>query len=110
MTWIAEQPVVFVWADGRREEGRIAVGMPEDTSPRGAACTAALDGLLPRAIPIHGGTRLHALVLAVRFLELLLEGFTSKGGRVLTLDPRGEVDAFAGIFGSLRLDLPGLPE
>ena len=53
---------------------------------------------------------MHALVLAVRFLELLLEGFTSKGGHVLTLDPRGEVDAFAGIFGSLRLDLPGLPE
>jgi len=104
VSWIAEQAVVFVWPDGRRVEGRIAVGTPEDVGPEGpgeARCSAAVDGLY-REFQLHGASQLQALVLAIGFLQRTLTDFASKGGRVLTLDPRGEVDALAGIFGSLQ--------
>jgi hypothetical protein len=28
VTWIAEEPITFVYPDGRRVDGRIAIGLP----------------------------------------------------------------------------------
>ena len=101
--WIAEEEVLWVWPDGRQLPGRIAIGVPEDLSPRGARCATALDGL-HKVIHIQGGSRLQALVLAIGFVEARLASFASKGGRVL--DPAGEYDALTGMFDLIRPDPP----
>ena len=94
-SWIAEEPVVFVYADGRRNAGRIAVGLPEHVGADEARCSIALDGL-ERTRPIHGATTLQALLLAIRFLGMRLHDFMLKGGRVV--DPNEDTDVPLGAF------------
>ena len=97
--WIAELPVVFLHPNGRRADGRIAVGLPFVVDERQASCPVALDGMDTLRMPISGGEPLQALLLAVRFLGARLHDFKTKGGRVLH---RGddecevELDAFFG--------------
>ena len=89
-TWIAEQPVVFLHADGQRVRGRIALGAPMDDG-RTASCALALDGIpdaLSRAAsrPIQGDTTLQALLLAADLAARILRLFIDRGGRVLMED------------------------
>lgn len=90
---------MFVHPDGRREAGRIAVGVPEQIDTNEARCPISLDGF-ERARPIHGGSTLQALLLAIRFLGMRLHDFTSKGGRVVDPD-EGEDVPLEALFGSL---------
>jgi hypothetical protein len=96
---MAEEQVVFVHPDGRREAGRIAVGLPEQLDPNEARCAISLDGF-ERTRPIHGGSTLQALLLAIRFLGMRLHDFTSKGGRVVDPDEGDDVPLEA-FFGDL---------
>lgn len=59
-TWIAEEQVVFVHPDGRRERGRIAIAMPVQVDQNEAKCAVALDGFDPVPGPIYGGSRTHS--------------------------------------------------
>lgn len=99
-TWIAEEKVVFVHPDGRRTVGRIAVGVPEQVGPDEASCPIALDGL-ERTRPIHGGSKLQALLLAIRFLGMRLHDFLSKGGRVFYPVEDVDVPLEAAFFGPM---------
>jgi hypothetical protein len=98
-TWIAEEKVVFLHANGRRVTGRIAVGMPVQIDETEARCTVALDGLDRIQIRVGGTSTVQALLLGVRHLGMRLHDFRSKGGRVL--DPRDDSDALDGTFGPL---------
>lgn len=82
-TWIADEAVVFLYSDGRRVPGRIAVGMPVQVDDVEAHCFVALDGFTPMPTKIIGSTTLQALTLAVRFLGTRLHDFLQDGGRVL---------------------------
>jgi hypothetical protein len=98
-TWIAEQPVVFLYGDSRRS-GRIAIGLPVQINPTEARCSVLLDGLDVHPIGIVGMSSLQALLLSVRFLGMRLHDFLSKGGRVL--DPGdGSETALDGLFGPM---------
>ena len=100
-TWIADQAVVFVHADGRRLEGRIAIGTPY-YDERNAACAYSLDGLDPprdRVREIFGETTLQALLLTVQFVGTYLHGFVAHGGRVLHVD--GSELPLEALFGPL---------
>src|SRR4051812_5064111 len=88
-TWIADQAVVFVHADGRRSPGRIAIAQPEQVGPDEATCLIALDGL-ERTRSIHSASTLQALLLGIRFLGMRLHDFVSKGGRLVA--PDGDTD------------------
>jgi hypothetical protein len=99
-TWIAELPVVFVHANGRREDGRIAVGLPFVVDEHQKSCAVALDGM-DRGGVISGGDTLQALLLAVRFLAMRLHDFTSKGGRVLYRGDAGDEVPLDAFFGAL---------
>src|SRR5689334_1996949 len=88
-TWIAEEPVVFVRADGRRSAGRIAVAQPERADTGEARCAVILEGLETN-LPISGESTLQALLLGLRFLGMRLHDFLSNGGRVL--DPEDDSD------------------
>lgn len=102
-TWIAEEKVVFFHADGRRNVGRIAVGLPVEIDATEATCLIALDGIHHIPGPIHGGSRLQALLLAVQFLGMRLHDFVSNGGRVLDPHDDSEVPLNA-LFGALLRD------
>lgn len=102
-TWIAEERVIFVHPDGRRSPGRIAVGLPVQVDPAESTCPIALDGFHTIPRPIHGGSNLQALMLAVRFLGMRIHDFLSKGGRVL--DPDDDTDMqLQAFFGRLLAD------
>lgn len=95
VTWIAEEPVVFVRPDGSRANGRIALAAPIfNEQHRHASCAYELDGMdqswSDRAAPymIHGETTLQALLLAASFVGTMLHAFIERGGRVL-YPPRG---------------------
>ena len=98
-TWIAEESVVFVYPDGRRITGRIAVGLPARVSDVEAHCLIALDGIDHKAVPVMGGSPLQALVLGLQIIGSRLYDFRAHGGRVLY--PTGESDMLDGLFGSL---------
>jgi len=86
-TWIAEERVVFLHANGHRSAGRIAIVAPMQRD-QDCACAVALDGL-QRPGTIFGDTTLQALLLAAQFLGFRLHDFISRGGRVL-LSPDDE--------------------
>jgi len=106
-TWIAEERVTFVHPDGRREAGRIAVGLPELDDDGVARCPVVAEGCYPRLHPMAGDGTLQALLLGVRLLGTLLHVFKERGGRVLAADEDEELplDAF---FGPL-LRMPEVP-
>lgn len=98
VTWIAEEPVVFVRPDGSRASGRIALAAPIfNEQHRHASCAYDLDGMdqssSGRAAPymIHGETTLQALLLAASFVGTMLHAFIERGGRVL-YPPHGASD------------------
>jgi len=105
-TWIAEERVLFVHADGRRSNGRIAVGLPTRMPTGEAACPIALDGL-ERLPPISGESELQALCLALGLLGMRLHDFVSRGGRVLEASGEHEELPLAAVLGPLFRDAPG---
>jgi hypothetical protein len=94
MRWTAEHEVVWLF-DGRRVPGRIAIGVPE-LVPDGdgeAICPVALDGLQP-VTRVHGEGEFHALLQAVRFLEVRLRHHVADGVRVVfDDDPEGDPES-----------------
>ena len=74
MTWIAEQPVIWVFPDGERRDGRIALAAPEPDPRPGVEgdttwkCEAALDGLWHRPLVVFGDDSLQPLLLMLRLL------------------------------------------
>lgn len=99
-TWIAEEKVVFLHSDGRRNAGRIAVASPVQIDAGEAHCGVALDGFHAVPGPIIGASTLQALLLAVRFLGMRLHDFVATGGRVLHPDDDSDVPLDA-LFGAL---------
>jgi hypothetical protein len=93
MRWTAEHEVMWL-LEGRRVPGRIAIGVPE-LVPGGdgeAICPVAIDGLQP-VTPVHGEGEFHALMQAVRFLDMRLRDYVAKGVRaVFDDDPEGDPD------------------
>jgi len=100
-TWIAERAVVFVHRDGRRSEGRIAVGQPYMVSEVEARCPLVLQGLETFPPQIAGDSTLQAMLLAVRLAALRLHDFCGKGGRIEypAEEGGGDVD-LEGLFGA----------
>jgi hypothetical protein len=103
-TWIAEEPVIFLFPDGRRVEGRIAIAQPAPaTKFQGAfECELAID-CFEQAGPIYGDSSLQALLLATQFLANEVHRFLRRGGRVLYPGESGDaveldvpLDAFFG--------------
>jgi hypothetical protein len=82
-TWIAEEAVVFLYLDGRRVPGRVAVSLPVQVDDIESYCLVALDGFTPRPTKIIGGSRLQPLTLTVRFLGKRMHDFVCDGGRIL---------------------------
>ena len=75
-SWIAEQSVVFLYADGRRVPGRIALGAPHDDG-RSSTCVIALDGIsdeLAPKTPVHGDTTLQAQGLGSYIQQMTTAG------------------------------------
>lgn len=101
-TWIADEPVVFLYSDGRRVPGRIALGYPLPVAgPYRASCDTLLDGIDDgRGVMLEADTPFHALQLAMSSLATRLSTFLANGGRVLTPEGDGEVNLEA-FFGPL---------
>ena len=99
-TWIAEEHVIFLHADGRRVPGRISISMPERVSAHEAQCLATLDGVHDKPQPIRGASTMQALLLAARFLGIELYSFLAFGGRVLYPDEDADVP-LESLFGEL---------
>lgn len=88
MTWIAEEAIVFVYPDGRRVVGRIAIGLPTMLGEHEAKCELALEPLDPRVREYSGGGKLQALVSALQIAGTLIDAFLKDGGRLLyPIDP-----------------------
>lgn len=100
-TWIAEYPVVFVHRDGRRCDGRIAVGLPRMVSDIEARCPLVLDGLETFPPQIAGGSTLQALLLAARLAGRRLQDFRARGGRIEYPGREGDEVDLEALFGSL---------
>jgi len=81
-TWIAEHAVVFVHPDGRRCDGRIAVGLPYMVSDVQARCPLVLEGLETFPPQIAGDSTLQAMLLAIRLAAVRLHDFRARGGRI----------------------------
>jgi hypothetical protein len=81
-TWIAERAVVFVHPDGRRRDGRIAVGLPYLVSDVQARCPLILEGLETFPPQIAGDSTLQAMLLAIRLAARRLHDFRARGGRI----------------------------
>jgi hypothetical protein len=92
--WTAEQPAIFLHADGRRVTGRIALGYPLPAAgPYRASCRTLLDGIDEgRGERIEADMQLQALQLAMASLATRLRAFLAEGGRVLNPDGEGEAD------------------
>lgn len=109
--WIAEQQVVLLHPDGRRETGHIAVGQPyvlavgDPTGNYESHCPVEVSGLWSREHPMIGFGTLSALLNGVSFLGIVLHRFVSDGGRVLDAEDGTEVDA-AALFGPLLREPP----
>jgi hypothetical protein len=107
-TWIASEDVVFLYANGRRVPGRIAVGLPVQIDATEASCMIALDGFQYQTHQLRGTSTLQAVLMAVRFIGWRLHDFLSKGGRVL--DPEEEDADFPieALFGPLLRQATGV--
>jgi hypothetical protein len=109
-TWIAEQRVIWVFPDGERRPGRIAVGEPW-VVPGGngeARCACLLEGLEDTGDPLAGDGTFEALIIAVRFLGWRLHVFASHGGYVTRQDDFYPT-RFKDLFGPLLADPPPPP-
>jgi hypothetical protein len=103
MTWTAELAILWV-VDGRRVPGRVAIGVPE-LVPDGdgeAICAAAIDGLQPVTM-VHGAGEFHALMQAVRFLDLRIRHHVADGVRVVFAgnddrDPESATESLLAMF------------
>jgi hypothetical protein len=106
-TWIAERAVVFVHPDGRRRDGRIAVGLPYMVSEAQARCPLILEGLETFPPQIAGSSTLQAMLLAARLAALRLHDFRARGGRIEYPGEEGggEVDLDA-LFGAPFVECP----
>lgn len=104
MSWMADEEVVFVHADGRRVAGRIALGAPI-ASGREVSVEVSLQGIEPRlSTKIYGETTLQALMLGIRFMGYRLHDFLQKGGRVVYGDNQPfPIDSY---FAGLLTDPP----
>jgi hypothetical protein len=91
-TWMAEQRLVFVYPDGRRVAGRIAIGLPTITSEREASCVLVFEGLQPQHLTMRGASQFQAMTLGLQFLALQLRVFCRDGGRVLYSDAPDDED------------------
>lgn len=90
MTWIAELPIVWVFRNGERVSGQIAIGVPE-LVPDGdghAICPITMGGLdgPGRVTDINGQGTFQALMLAFRFIEARLRDSVEAGVRVVLPD------------------------
>jgi hypothetical protein len=83
MKWTAEHEVMWL-INGQRVSGRIAIGVPELVADGDgeAICPVAIDGLQP-ITSVHGEGEFHALMQAVRFLDMRLRHFVAGGVRVV---------------------------
>jgi hypothetical protein len=83
MTWIAEEAIVFVYPDGRRVDGRIAIGLPTMVDEHEARCELTVEPLDPKVRACSGEGKLQALVSALRIVGMLVDAFLKEGGRLL---------------------------
>ncbi len=100
-TWIAEEHVIFVEPDGRRNAGRIAVAQPVPIDDGDASCQVVLER--DRTLtypPMFGASTLQALLLGVQLLGYELHDFLERGGRVLGAED-GEDFPLDVLFGPL---------
>jgi hypothetical protein len=105
MTWIAEEAIIFVYPDGRRVDGRIAIGLPTMVDEHEAKCELAIEPLDPKVRGYSGGGKLQALVSALQIAGTLIDAFLKEGGRLLCPgdpeDPDDEDFAIEAILGPL---------
>jgi hypothetical protein len=92
--WIAVEEVVFVYPDGTRAPGRIAVAAPVELEDQ-CACEVALDGL-ERTYTIFGHSKLQALLLGIQFLGARLHDLLARGLRVELASSVGNYAEHAG--------------
>jgi hypothetical protein len=117
-TWIAEEPVVWVFPSGEKSEGRIALAAPVpapspdiegDTTWK---CEALLEGLWHRPLEVRGDGSMQPLLLMLRLLGYELHAFISRGGRLVMPDEgEGEGEGWHPFLMSFRQHLrrPGDP-
>lgn len=99
---IADQEVIWVFPNGERRTGRIAIGTPWIV-PGGdgeARCGFSLEGLEDAGDPLSGDGTLEALILVVRHVGWRLHVFTSGGGYVTRQDDFYPT-RFRDLFGTL---------
>ena len=106
--WVVEMPIVWIFPSGKRASGQIAIGVPE-LVPDGngeAICPVTmggLEGLGPdRVTDIHGEGKLHALMLALGYIERRIRDSVADGVRVelpeYAHDPEGHTEFLVGLF------------
>ena len=96
--FIVDVRVRFLHQDGRRTDGRLAVGKPVQETDD-ARCLAVLEGLSTPDCALRGDDTLQALIAALQHLAWELHAFVERGGRVVDLGGQ-DVDP-ASIFGRL---------
>jgi hypothetical protein len=118
VTWIVEMPIIWIfpiderlpgYPSGQRVSGQIAIGVPE-LVPDGngeATCPITMGGLdgPGRVTHIHGEGRLHALILAIGFIERRIRDSVAQGVRVELPDygddpehPERDTECLIGLF------------
>ena len=105
MTWVVEMPIVWIFPSGvarpgfpagERVSGQIAIGVPELVPDGGgeAICPITMGGLdgPGRVTNIHGEGKLHALMLALGYIERRIRDSVADGFRVELPDCAGDPD------------------
>lgn len=84
MTWIAEMPIVWIFTDGERVPGQIAIGEPELERDGVAICPITMGGLdgTGRVIPVKGEGKFHALLQGIHVIERRIRDSVAQGIRV----------------------------
>jgi hypothetical protein len=82
-SWIVDEAVIYVYPDGQRRRGRIAIGHPTAVTPEEGSCAISLEGYDRLRTPIVGCSPLQALLLAIRLMGSMLRSFIDRGGQVL---------------------------
>ena len=94
VTWIVEMPIVWIFPGGERVSGQIAIGVPElvPDGNREAICPITMGGLdgQDRVTHIHGEGTLHALMLALGYIERRIRDSVAQGVRVELPDYRDD--------------------
>ncbi len=91
-TWIAEERVMFVYVDGARTEGRIALGAPVVLSAEEARCPAVVEGLEDSVHWVRGRSTFNALARGAHVVAGVVSAFREDGGRVLRAGTTEDVD------------------